>query len=339
MSDSKENFKVIELLREKTEEIDLKQYLKSTLGGYTKKSVLGYLTILKKQQQDTAETFHQNLQALFAEKENLKKNNQILQERLTKTENEYKSLHESLLVLDLENKAYSVQDVIDLKKNISAQESELNRIKDVNCDLNQKISQLNESIKDLSRELEQSRQETQTQKDLLVSEKLEMKKQCEKIIELTNTLGANRDEIKYLKSAVSEANIAEMQNNIASLMAQIATQAEMIKNYHAENTLKEQTIQTLTGENESIKKNIGGLSKTLESLNERNDKLLFANGALKNMLEEEYKKEIALISEKSDTVIEKLAANKKFDEANAKISILEMQIEQYKKQELSPPQS
>jgi hypothetical protein len=39
---------IIEHLRGKTEEVDLDQILKKSLGGYTKQSVLEYLGILRK---------------------------------------------------------------------------------------------------------------------------------------------------------------------------------------------------------------------------------------------------------------------------------------------------
>ena len=61
---------------------------------------------------------------------------------------------------------------------------------------------------------------------------------------------------------------------------------------------------------------------------------MLANENLTNLLEEEYKKSITLINEKSDITIEKLIAQKKLSDALSKISLLELQIEKYKKSEL-----
>jgi hypothetical protein len=69
---------IVEALRTKTEETDMNQYLKSTLGGYTKGSVLEYLNILRKRHQAMADTFSQNQQALFEEKKSILKDNDAL---------------------------------------------------------------------------------------------------------------------------------------------------------------------------------------------------------------------------------------------------------------------
>jgi len=65
-----EEIDFVQLLRSKTEENDLKQVLKTSMGGYTKQSVSDYLAILRKNQQSMAETFYENQQLLlFGERE------------------------------------------------------------------------------------------------------------------------------------------------------------------------------------------------------------------------------------------------------------------------------
>lgn len=330
------NDDLIGLLREKTEETDLRQYLKSSLGGFTKKSVLEYLSILKRQQQDTADIFNHNLQALFAEKEDLKANNMILQDKLTKLENEYENLLDSLNN-DSGNADTSPQDLISLKKKVSVQENELNHMVDLNRELNKNIEALNYSIKSLSDELQQSKQETQIQKDLLSLEKSEVRKQRDNVIELTRRIEDNMDEIKYLKSLVTDQNISELQNKIASQMEQIATQAEIISNLNAEIALKEQTIETERYKNESYKSDINHLSKINKDLSLQMEKLAALNAVLSDKLDEEYKKTMALITEKSDILIDKLAAERALVGYSTKNSALEMQIQQFEKHELSIP--
>ena len=51
------NDNLVEMLREKTEEADLNSILKSTLGGYSRKSVQEYITILRQQQSDMKLSF------------------------------------------------------------------------------------------------------------------------------------------------------------------------------------------------------------------------------------------------------------------------------------------
>ena len=91
---------IVENLREKTEEVDLDQILKSSMGGYTKKSVRDYLAQVKRHQQNTAEVFRQNLQSVLTEKEELQTELSVLRARAEKAEADYCSLSQTLAVQD-----------------------------------------------------------------------------------------------------------------------------------------------------------------------------------------------------------------------------------------------
>ena len=105
---------IVEALRSKTEDSDIKLYLKSTMGGYTKNSVLDYLNLLRKQQQSMTETFSRNQQLLHDEKEALKKANDALKTRLVQVESEYQELNQSLFLHDLESGEISAHDLVAL---------------------------------------------------------------------------------------------------------------------------------------------------------------------------------------------------------------------------------
>ena len=62
---------LVKSLREKTEEIDLDTILKTTLGGYTRKSVREYISILRRQQYDMQQSFSEELQLFQTERERL----------------------------------------------------------------------------------------------------------------------------------------------------------------------------------------------------------------------------------------------------------------------------
>ena len=49
-----EEIDFVQMLRSKTEESDLKQVLRSSIGGYTKQSVMDYLAIMRKNQQSVS---------------------------------------------------------------------------------------------------------------------------------------------------------------------------------------------------------------------------------------------------------------------------------------------
>ena len=69
----------LEDLRDRTEENDIESFLKPSLGGFTKKSVLEYLSYLKKQQQDQKDAFAEELRHLQSDKENLLKESASLE--------------------------------------------------------------------------------------------------------------------------------------------------------------------------------------------------------------------------------------------------------------------
>lgn len=62
---------LVKSLREKTEEADLDTILKTTLGGYTRKSVREYISLLRRQQYDMQQSFSQELQLSQTERERL----------------------------------------------------------------------------------------------------------------------------------------------------------------------------------------------------------------------------------------------------------------------------
>ena len=62
---------LVKSLREKTEEADLDTILKTTLGGYTRKSVREYISLLRRQQYDVQQSFSQELQLSQTERERL----------------------------------------------------------------------------------------------------------------------------------------------------------------------------------------------------------------------------------------------------------------------------
>lgn len=62
---------LVKTLREKTEEADLDTILKTTLGGYTRKSVREYVSMLRRQQYDMQQSFSEELQLSQTERERL----------------------------------------------------------------------------------------------------------------------------------------------------------------------------------------------------------------------------------------------------------------------------
>lgn len=321
-----DNINIVEMLRDKTEEADLNSVLKKTLGGYTKQSVYEYISILRKQQQTSQETFSKNLQTLFQEKENLRKNNEALLARLSKLTAEYDNMAESLRNIKLDDSEYSAQNAINFKNKIVSLEEQVKVTDRENYSLERKIEQLNNDVNNLKTKLEHSIQETEAQKELLRAEKTESKKQRDTVADLSRILEEEKNEVKYLKGTMSDGKFAELNTKVGELTAQLSAQTDIIKKLNSENSLKDKTIDTLNDEVALLKQKLGNMMKSLQDSNTQNDKLLVANESLKYQLQEEYKKSIALINEKSNIIIDRLIAQKNCSAAEAKIASLEMQL-------------
>lgn len=318
---------IVEALRSKTEEADMNQYLKSSLGGYTKHSVIEYLNVLRKQNQTTADTFSYNQQALFDEKKSLIRDNETLKNRLTQIEAEYRNLTEMLRANKLDGGELSASDVLTLKNAAAALEGQLSRNLIEKSKLEKQADQQNNLIKDLSQKLEQHEQEKAALREMIKTEMLESKKQRNTVSQLSATIEERDNEIKMLIAVGYKEQIAELNGEVTELAEQLCAQTELMAKANNENSLKQKTIETLNKENESLKQSISYISKSLETLREQNEKLLSLNNTLAEQLESEYKKSITLIKEKSGISIDKLASARKLEEANAKIVMLELQLQ------------
>lgn len=324
---------VVEMLREKTEESNLNKYLKKTMGGYTKKSVIDYLNILRKQLQSSQETFSKNLEDLFIEKENLKKDNESLTIRYNKLYAEYEKLTESLKSIntDIDEKDASAEDFVILKSNIVRLEEESKKWDREKYALERKIEQQQTSIDELVKELELSKQETKTKCELLKAERVESNKQREIVADLSCLLEAEKDEVEFLKKKLTEENFAKLNHHISQLTEELKNSTEAIEKLNAESLLKDNTINTLKAEIEMLKENLNDLTKTNNDLNLQNSKLILVNENLTYKLEDEYKKSILLIKEKSGITIEKLLCESKLRDSESVISSLEMKINKIEK--------
>jgi chromosome segregation ATPase len=332
-SGNNHDMNIVELLRVKTEEADMDAYLKTSFGGYTKQSVLEYLSILRKNQQIMSETFYKNQQTLYEEKEKVRKNNESLQIKLDKLDTEYQNLCEAMMTFKLENKEFTVQDIIALKNHIAALEEELKRSRDTKANLEKKIDFMDQANHDLMIKLEQSNLETEAQKEMLIAEKMESKKLRDMVSDLSSRLETERDEIKYWKALQTEGQVAQLTAKVNELTEQLSVQTDLIAKQNTDRMMREQAMESLTAEVAVLKSTIRALTESLENINIQNDKLIQSNKTLTIQMEEEYKKTMNLIQEKSDITIDKLIALKKLSEAESKISMLEVQLNKGKKME------
>jgi chromosome segregation ATPase len=321
------------MLREKTEEADMEQYLKRTIGGYTKQSFLKYLAVFRKQQMDTVETFNQNLQALYDEKKSMQGTMEQLRAKCTKAETELKNLSESITTFKLEDNACSAEDIVAMKSKISAYEGGLKKANVICMDLKRQNERLNEIIAEKNQEVEQAKQETQIQKEQVLTERAETKKQRDLVLELSGSVEEFREQIQYLKGIAAEEKTVELKARIDELIANNTKFEEIIAQRNVELAEKEKAIELLQQENKSIKQNNGYLSKTIEELSVQNEKYTLSNKEIAAKLAEAHQSTIQLITEKSEITVEKLIYTRKLEQAQQKISSLEMELRKQNKAE------
>ena len=323
---------IVENLRAKAEVIDVEQYLKAALGGYTKKSVLDYLSLLRKQQQQSADTFARNLQSVYNEKEEISQAKEALQSRLNKLESEYQNLSQAMATFQLENETITPQDILALKNTILALEEEQKRNAAEKNTLLGKNEQLKNEIAGLQADLAQAGEQMNGFREMLLTEKQEAKKLRDRVAESSLTITDKLNEIQYLKSVMSEGEMARLSAKISDLTQQLMAQTEVMAKQNASMQLQAQTMERLNAQGDAQKKKINELAKTKEELQMQNEKLQAMSRDLGKQLEAEYKKAIEMIGEKSAITVEKITAHQKLANANAKIAMLEMQLQKEDKE-------
>lgn len=322
---------IVEMIRDKSEEADLNQILKSSFGGFTKKSVQEYLSRIRKQQHTTKETFQKNLQTLFEEKESLRKSNESLIARNNKLSAEYDNLSEALKDIKMEESQYTAKDVLNLKSTIVSLEEKAKVIFGEKKSLEKKFQQLSYTIEDLTANLQRSKEETAAQKEMLKVERQETKVQRNMVAELSRQLEEEKMEVKYLKSTMTEGKFANLNSKINELHEQLNAQTDIIEKLNSSNKTKDKTVDILNDEIAGLKQRMSSLIQSLQSSNLQNDKLLVANDLLKTQMEEEYKKSIKLINEKANIAVEKIAVQNNLSAIESKLTSLELQLAKQKK--------
>jgi chromosome segregation ATPase len=239
-----EEIDFVQLLRSKTEENDLKQVLKTSMGGYTKQSVSDYLAILRKNQQSMAETFYENQQLLYVEKEKLRQDNEMLLAKLNELDAKY---------LDLSSQ---VSAPVGEQQHVS--EEEIQRLNDTIASLNRTIIAMQETVTKLTDQNNQLREEMQSMAsepaNLSKGREMELKSHIESLemelqegVTYLETLNAENADLKVkLELAEQEADTRK------TLLMSNDNEAEQIRGRINELSAQLEG-QSLTLQNERIK--------------------------------------------------------------------------------------
>lgn len=235
-----EELDFVELLRSKTEESDMKNVLKGTMGGYTKQSVSNYIAFLRKNQQNMAETFYENQQLLYVEKEKLRQENEKLLARLNDLDTKYLDLTVQLGGSDDGRDDQQDEEVMQLniaitslKANITALDetvkslSAQNKVLQTELDvaktgvtggLDETLRGTNQKIDDMGVELQESIALLET----LTTENEELKLKLE--------LAQQEAETRKTMLISNDAKAVNHQTRADELSALLETQAQLLQN-------------------------------------------------------------------------------------------------------------
>lgn len=313
---------VVELLRNKNEEADFDSMLKSSLGGYTKKSVVEYITNLKREQQKAVSTFNKTYQSLNDEKEKLSDQISALNEKLRKSDAEYRSLSEAI---DAQNGDDDERNLTHKLMVASAQMNVLKQEKDdVEATVKSKdveLRRLTAIIDEKDKEIEIAGKNLQVTNESLAAAKIEAAETRAQISELANTLDGLRKENNFLENIVSEGAIAKLNEKIENLLSDITKQSELILNKDREIASLNEAVASLSAESAALMSANAQLRQVNEEITVQNSKLAAANTEILNQLKSAYADKADLFSRMSDLAVDKALLSRKLDSAKARLEI------------------
>lgn len=312
---------ILGMIRQRTEEEELKQHLKATVGGYSKSSVMGYLAELRQRQQSSCETFNQNMQVLLEEKENLKIENEKLLMQIAQTKGDFLRLAESKKQQEQIKVGATKDNIIYLKSCHPATSASYIAPQTSNNALENEIAVLKNEISKKDTELKKLIQEIDEQKELLALEKHETNKQRDLASEFSATAKTLREELKYIKDTFSEEKFAALNEQIAELTASVQEQDKIISQLNNQAANSNSKIKELLDDNEAMVQSMIILSDSLDVLTIQNEKRLAANKALAQAYEDESKRVVKLINDISEDSVEtSILAQKLKDTINHSLS-------------------
>ena len=231
----------LDVIRGKSEESDLNTILKPTVvaGGYTKRSVIDYLSYLKKQQQDAKEAYEEEINSLRGEKERLQKENTELDtdldeamRRITADEERLESCEKELAALHTKanESEKSAAELRGLYDDASAKNEELNQIiADMSSEPEKQIVMQSCSVEMLSdEELEAAGKRLEELISAVETFKEELTKQADELILKTQSLGEltcgqlkkSRDAMEQmqidLQARADQKELLESEKNVLS---------------------------------------------------------------------------------------------------------------------------
>jgi len=227
---SEEN--LVGMLREITEEGDLNSILKSSIGGYTKKSVMDYLAAVKKQQQSLKDSYSAEIDRLQTEKETLRSSLAEAEERELNASAEHQKRMEA-------QKAELESDFEDQYRRMQSEREELQNDLD---ETRERVGELAATIRQYERQLQDAQQTAEAHKQDVSTNQILLDTANHKVEELSRLLAAKDDENRFLKETEQQLRAALEEDVTSEFSARIQELLEKNEVLQGEVALRDQEL-------------------------------------------------------------------------------------------------
>lgn len=312
---------VVDFLRDKAAEENLDEILKTSMGGYTKKSVQEYVSQLRKQQLAASRRFEDDMKGLLAEKESLKEEIKRLEVNYNKREAQYRTLADRFEEFQKTETYESAENLIELKRRLAGQEDQTAALEAEKLMLEQKLEQLKTQTEEVNDELEQKVQELRLVKDMLREEKGKHTLSLKQLREVTSEHAAAQEELAFLREQISDGAVGKLKKRITALQADVKSQEELLKERLEEIQAKEQQIQANVLQNEMSQKQVKMLEQKMEQVQqtadlvtEQNLQLEAYQKELTEKLQEMFQNNLDMLHKQSLLNLENMRLSRKLDE-------------------------
>ena len=274
---------VVDILREKTGEGDLDSILKSSIGGYTKRSVMEYLAFVKKQQQNLREAYTAEIERIQGEKDELLGEVNALQEREKHAEEAFRQRVE-------EEKAQVREEYAALEKDM---DEALTRIKEDEL----KLSRSAEELAAEQLKTAQVRQEVDTREARLNTANRTISELEAKLSAKNQELADQQETARILRESLAEDISGQLRDQIQTLMQSVEQLQKEISLRDQELENRAKRIELLTGQERSNHAALEELQSRLTRQMEQNEWAESENEGLAEQLRTQMEQSVSLSRE------------------------------------------
>ena len=301
---------VVDFLRDRAEE-NLNDVLKTSMGGYTKKSVQDYVAQLRKQQQAASRRFDEEMKNMLSEKESLAEELKRAKNRLVEREAQYIALSESLREYKQADVENQIENMVELKGQLAKQENIIANLKTEKQVLKKKQDQAEAIADEAKRDFEQLSQEFSLTRELLSDEQKKNLENLKQIQELSSQHTIDQNELDFLRKQTSEGALAQLKEKIETLRTRLEEQQGILEQRGEEIELKNQQIQSQAHENDMKEKQIvmlkektEKLQQTVELITNQNMRLEAYQKELIEQLQKSFQEKLAVLNSKAELRLE-----------------------------------